>query len=114
MALTVVSRYRVVEHGTAEFLALAGPALGALAARPGFLAGELCGALDDGTLFALVTRWESVGSYRRALSHYDVKVTAVPLMYRAIDEPSAFEPVLVADDGQVVVRERDRADDVRF
>jgi hypothetical protein len=32
-----------------------------------------------------------VGSYRRALSSYDVKVTAVPLLSLAYDEPSAFE-----------------------
>ena len=42
----------------------------------------------------MTTTWQSVGAYRRALSNYDVKVVAVPLMYRAIDEPSAFEPVL--------------------
>jgi hypothetical protein len=36
-------------------------------------------------------RWRDVGSYRRALSSYDVKVTAVPLLSRALDEPSAYE-----------------------
>ena len=41
----------------------------------------------------LVTRWQDVGSYRRALSSYDVKVGAVPLLSRAIDEPSAYEPL---------------------
>jgi hypothetical protein len=39
----------------------------------------------------MVTRWRDVGSYRRALSSYDVKVGAVPILSRAIDEPSAFE-----------------------
>ena len=39
----------------------------------------------------MVTRWRDVGSYRRALSSYDVKVGAVPLLSRAIDEPSAYE-----------------------
>ena len=39
----------------------------------------------------MVTRWKDVGSYRRALSSYDVKVGAVPLLSRAIDEPSAYE-----------------------
>ena len=37
--------------------------------------------------------WEDVGAYRRALSSYDVKVTAVPLLSRAVDEPSAYEVV---------------------
>jgi hypothetical protein len=35
-----------------------------------------------------------VGDYRRALWHPDVKVRAVPLMYRCIDEPSAFEDLI--------------------
>ena len=37
--------------------------------------------------------WENVGAYRRALSAYDVKVGAVPLLSTAIDEPSAYEVV---------------------
>ena len=31
------------------------------------------------------------GAYRRALSAYDVKLDAVPLLSRALDEPSAYE-----------------------
>ena len=34
---------------------------------------------------------KNVGSYRRALSSYDVKVEAVPLLSLAVDEPSAYE-----------------------
>ena len=33
----------------------------------------------------------SVGAYRRALSSYDVKLQAIPLLSQAFDEPSAFE-----------------------
>jgi hypothetical protein len=40
----------------------------------------------------LTTRWHGAGSYRRALSAYDVKLTAVPVLGRALDEPSAYEP----------------------
>ena len=42
----------------------------------------------------LTTRWVHVGAYRRALSAYDVKVGAVPLLSRAIDEPGAYETVV--------------------
>ena len=45
------------------------------------------------SLWVLQTRWENVGSYRRALSSYDVKVGAVSLLSRAVDEPSAYELV---------------------
>jgi len=36
----------------------------------------------------------NVGSYRRALSPYDVKMAAVPLLSEAIDEPTAYEDLL--------------------
>jgi hypothetical protein len=35
-----------------------------------------------------------VGAYRRALSSYDVRVGAVPLLSRALDEPSAYETLI--------------------
>jgi hypothetical protein len=41
----------------------------------------------------MVTRWSNVGSYRRALSSYEVKMDAVQTLSRAIEEPSAYEPV---------------------
>jgi quinol monooxygenase YgiN len=106
-----ISRYRVTADDAPEFLALARPALEVLAEQPGFVAGEVGRALDDGALFVLSTRWESVGAYRRALSAYDVKVHAVPLMYRAIDEPSAFEPVLASVDGGIAAYRSDRSAD---
>ena len=43
------------------------------------------------TLWVLVTRWESVGAYRRALSAYDVKLHAWTTLGRALDEPGAYE-----------------------
>lgn len=64
-----------------------------LAERPGFIQGHLGRNLDDPDLWVLTTVWESVGSYRRALSSYDIKLGAVPTLSRAIDEPSAFELV---------------------
>jgi len=66
-------------------------ALAVLSAQPGCEDGRVGRNVDDPTLWVMVTRWRDVGSYRRALSSYDVKVGAVPLLSRAIDEPSAFE-----------------------
>jgi hypothetical protein len=77
-------------------------ALGALAARPGFVDGIVGRNVDDPDLWLLTTRWENVGSYRRALSAYDVKLTAVPLLSQAIDEPSAYE---VAGPGEGALNE---------
>lgn len=66
-------------------------ALVALAQRPGYVGGTIGRNVDEPDLWVLTTTWENVGSYRRALSSYDVKVTAVPLLSQAIDEPSAYE-----------------------
>ena len=64
-----------------------------LAQQRGYADGQLGRNVDDPTLWMMVTRWQDVGSYRRALSSYDVKVGAVRLLSRAIDEPSAYEPL---------------------
>lgn len=93
MSVLVVSRFRVPVDEAGEFRPGLERAHEALAERPGFLAGWIGRNLDDQTLWTLVTTWENVGAYRRALSSYDVKLHAVPLLSRAIDEPSAFEVV---------------------
>lgn len=64
-----------------------------LATRPGYVDGTLGRNLDDPALWVLTTRWEHVGAYRRALSSYEVKLHGVPVLSRAIDEPSAYEVV---------------------
>ena len=91
--MIVVNRFRVEESDAARFGVDAQAALDALAARPGYLDGHVGRNVDDPTLWVLATTWANVGSYRRALSAYDVKVTAVPLLSRALDEPSAYELV---------------------
>jgi quinol monooxygenase YgiN len=89
----VVSRFRVDEAETVEFAERIEAARTALAARPGYVDGAVGRNVDDPTLWLLQTRWADVGSYRRALSAYDVKVAAVPLLSQAVDEPSAYEIV---------------------
>ena len=66
-------------------------ALEALSACPGYVSGEFGQNLDDPTLWSLVSHWANVGSYRRALSNNTVKMNAIPLLARAIDEPGAYE-----------------------
>ena len=100
-------RFRVAEAEGERFLDQAHAALRALADRPGYLDGGIGRATDDPSLWLMTLHWESVGAYRRALSAYDVKVAAVPLLSTAIDEPTAFE--LLADAANR--RESDRAAD---
>ena len=68
-------------------------ALDVLAAKPGYVGGEVGRNVDDPTLWVLTTRWENVGSYRRALGSYEGKMHVQPLMVHALDEPSAYELV---------------------
>jgi quinol monooxygenase YgiN len=89
--MLVVSRFRVPEQEGAEFRAALQSALNTLARRPGHVDGTIGRNLDDPELWVLTTRWEHVGAYRRALSSYEVKMHAVPLLSRALDEPSAYE-----------------------
>ena len=77
-----------------EALAVAVAALlDALSARPGFRDGELGRSADDPDLYALVTRWDGVGTYRRALSAAEVKIAGAPVWVHALDEPGAYLPV---------------------
>jgi len=75
----------------AEFEAQLSVALDAFSACAGFINGEFGQNLDETTLWSLVTHWENVGSYRRALSNLNVKMNAIPLLAQAIDEPGAYE-----------------------
>ena len=88
-----MNRFRVRAEDAVSFRADAQAALDALAACPGHLRGSLGRNLDDEQLWVLVTEWEHVGAYRRALSAYDVKLRALPLLGRALDEPGAYERV---------------------
>jgi heme oxygenase (mycobilin-producing) len=105
MTLLVVTRYVVDdpaggesggESGGEAFRLRARDALEALTAQPGCTSGHVARALDDPRRWVVQTEWDSVGSYRRALSAYDVKVRAVPLMYEQIDEATAYESLVTA------------------
>lgn len=96
--MLVVNRFRVQDNDSESFRADVQTALDLLAARPGYVDGHVGRNLDEPDLWVMSTRWQNVGSYRRALSVYDVKLGAVPLLSRAIDEPSAYEIVEAGHD----------------
>ena len=106
-SLLVIGRFRVATSDRETFHLAAADAIEALAAQPGCRAASLGQSTDDPELLVIRTEWEGVGSYRRALSSFDVKVRAIPLLSSAIDEPSAYElihdwsvdGVTVADSG---------------
>ena len=89
--MLVVNRFQVPEAEAGTFREQLETALSVLSQQKGYDEGQLGRNVDDPTLWTMVTRWRDVGSYRRALSTYDVKLGAVPLLSSAIDEPSAYE-----------------------
>lgn len=89
--LLVVGRYRVSAVEREAFLGDARMAVAVLAEQDGFVSGDIGQSMDDATLLTVTTRWRDAGAYRRALSAFDVKTSAVPLLSRAIDEPTAYE-----------------------
>ena len=93
----VVSRYRV-DADRANWLAQMRAALAILGQSSGFLRGQIAQATDDANLMVVSTSWTNVGAYRKALSRFEVKAQVIPLLSLAIDEPSAFECVVVLDD----------------
>ncbi len=105
-------RFHVASDDRDAFLDRARTAVRILAACRGFVSASIGSATDDPGVWVLVSRWDGVGDYRRALSSYDVKVHVHPLLYEAVDEPSAFEELLVVDHRGVVVETgTDRAAD---
>jgi len=88
--LQVVTRYRLADDDVA-FRDEAASAVAVLAQQDGYLDGSVARSVDEPGLWVVETRWSTVGDFRRALSTFDVKVSVVPLLSRALDEPSAFE-----------------------
>lgn len=96
-----VTRLRAPQEDAEALAAAVAPLLAALSARPGFRDAELGQSADDPSLWALVTRWDGVGAYRRALSAADVKIAGAPVWLHAVDEPSVYLPPedVARDDG---------------
>jgi hypothetical protein len=96
--LLVQSRFRVASERDDWFSQVRG-ALAVLAESAGFRRGWIAQATDDPELVTFTTEWEGIGAYRKALSRVEVKAQVVPLLSMAIDEPSAYEAVVVREPG---------------
>jgi hypothetical protein len=92
----VLTRFRTTTEQDA-FRRRLEEALAVLGEQRGFVDGRIGHNVDDAELWVLQTRWEGPGAYRRALSAYDVKIRAWPVLGEAIDEPAAYEVVEPGD-----------------
>lgn len=100
-----------VDEGDA-FLPRARPALEALSNCAGYRRGSIGRCTDDTDAWVLVTEWDNVGSYRRALGTWDVKLHATPLLALALDLPSGFETLVeLTAGGETIAHSSDRAED---
>ena len=91
--LLMVGRYLVGAAERSAFLDDARAAMAVLAEQPGYVSGGVGQSTDDASLLTVTTLWRDAGAYRRALSSFEVKTAAVPLLSRAVDEPTAYELV---------------------
>jgi heme-degrading monooxygenase HmoA len=89
--MIAIARFEIALSEAATFAGDLDKARAALAECAGYIDGEVGQNLDQPTLWVLMTKWENVGSYRRALSAMRSKLEAIPVLARAIDEPGAFE-----------------------
>jgi hypothetical protein len=87
-----VTRLRAAAEQAAELVSSVEGLLAVLGERPGFRGAEFGRAAEDPALWALVTRWDGVGAYRRALSAGPVKIAGAPVWVHAVDEAGVFLP----------------------
>jgi quinol monooxygenase YgiN len=110
--MIAVTRYQVPDDEIDGFRELAVEAVRVLAGRTGCEQIRFSRNIDEPGLWLLISSWRGVGDYRRALSHPEVKLRAVPLMYRCIDEPTAYEDLTTWDpDGGLAEHQSDLAID---
>ncbi len=88
--MIAIARFRMPLAESAAFKVSLAHALSTFSQRDGFVSGDYGQNLDEPELWTLVTHWINVGSYRRALSSTEIKMTVVPLLAQAIDEPGAY------------------------
>ncbi len=111
--MLVVTRHRLPLAGYADVpsaLDGARDVLAVLAEQPGYLRGWLARAVDDPDVLVLAQEWADVGSYRRALSAYDVKLRW-PFFLTAVDEATAFEVLVTRTPDGVTEQSSSRGED---
>lgn len=91
--MLVVTKHRVPQEQLKDWLARARQAVAPLAACNGCESVRIGLATDEPDLVLVLSIWQSVGAYRKALSNFDVKAQSIPFLSTAVDESSAFEVV---------------------
>jgi quinol monooxygenase YgiN len=98
----LICRFAVDPAPAGVFLIRARRALEMLTAQRGCLGGQLARSPDDTTRWVLAVQFESVVTYRRTLSVFEVREHVVPLLSEALTgEPGSYEVLVAAEGGAV-------------
>lgn len=111
----MVTRFNVEPDDAVDFESHARALLALLSGRAGFQGARLARSADEPTLWVMTTEWDSPGTWRRSLSGNEAKLLGIPLLSRAIDEATVFEPLFSIDpDGSTREGESLRAEGERI
>ena len=96
-AAPVLVTMRFTVRDRVDFLAQAGVCVEVLRTRAGCLGVDVLQSVDSIEELLITTRWLDVGSYRKAMSAFEVKEKVIPFLSHARDEDSTFETLVRAD-----------------
>jgi hypothetical protein len=88
---------RFAVEDRSDFLVQARVAVELLRTRAGCLGIDVFQSVDSVGEMLITTRWQDMGSYRKAMSAYEVKESVIPFFSQARDEYSTFETIVRAD-----------------
>lgn len=89
--MLAVNRLRAFDSPDEQVSAELSVLIDVLATQPGFRNARAGHCLDEPDVWILLSEWESIGTYRRALSSHAVKTSGYPVFVRVVDEPGAYE-----------------------
>ncbi|MDQ3732768.1 MAG: antibiotic biosynthesis monooxygenase [Actinomycetota bacterium] len=92
--MLAVNRLRAFGDADEQVLDELAVLIDVLAGMPGFRSARAGCCIDEPGVWLMLSEWESVGTYRRAMSSHAVKATGYPVFVRIVDEPGAYEVLL--------------------
>lgn len=103
--------HRITVENSNKFQESATRWLTELAKLPGWLTGSVARSVDEIDHWLITQHWADAGSCRRALSKTELRPLAFELAQSSISEISTFEPLIIAEKGEVKVFESIRTQD---
>jgi hypothetical protein len=109
--MIVSSVHLVREENSNRFQELASLWLSELAKLPGWLTGSIARSVDEIDHWLITQHWADAGSCRRGLSNTELRPVAFELAQSSVSDISTFEPLMIAEKGEVKFFESIRTQD---